>query len=97
LSAVAGNGTRRWAIEKDDGFVADQTNLESTYPRVGGVFRAAERLFASMPTFNARQLAGGETWLYRTRAGFGAPALYIWYEIHDDENVVRLLAAHLAE
>ena len=65
-------------------------------PRLEGVFRAAEHLFASRPGFNASQLAG-ETWLYRTRGGFGAPPLFIWYEIHDDEDVIRLLAAQVAD
>jgi hypothetical protein len=96
LPAVGGNGARSWQLEKDEGFAEDQAALELAYPRLYRVFAAVERQFRRLPTFNARPLAG-ETWLYRTREGFGAPALYVYYEIHDDEDVVRLLAADRTE
>jgi hypothetical protein len=96
LPATGGNGARTWKVETDDGFAEDRANLESTYPRISRVFSAVERQFAALPMFNARHLAG-ETWLYRTREGWGAPSLYIYYEVHDDEDVVRLLAANRTE
>ena len=96
MQAAGGNGARSWEIEKGEGFAEDQAALESAYPRLYRVFAAVERQFRQLPSFNAKHLAG-ETWLYKTREGHGAPPLYVYFEIHDDEDVVRLLAEDQAE
>lgn len=83
-------------MEREAGFVEDQASLEAIHPRIGLVFRTVRHVFGSLPMLNAKHLAG-ETWLYRTVAGFGAPPLFIYYEIRDDESVVMLLAANRAD
>jgi hypothetical protein len=96
LRATAGNGSQQqWIVQRDDGFEDDRLDLEAVYPRIARVFLVLERQFERLPSLNSRWLAG-EVWLYRTRLAFGAPPLFIYYEIDEVDGVVCLLAATLA-
>lgn len=94
------NGSEpRWTVESIDAFDDDQAELEleAVYPRIHLAFTAVRRQFEVLPYLNARKLLEtGETWLYRTRDAVGAPALFTYYEIREDELTVCLLAADRA-
>jgi hypothetical protein len=95
LWTAAGNGSERWTVQRDEGFEEDRLALEPIYPRIARVFLVLERQFERLPSLNSRRLSG-EVWLYRTRLAFGAPPLFIYYEISEADHVVYLLAATLA-
>lgn len=97
MSARASNGSsRRWTIEKGDGFVAGQGRLVSAYPRLEDVFSATERQLEAIPTYRAIEL-GRDRWLYVTQAALDAPSVVLFYEIEPIERTVLLLGVDLNE
>jgi hypothetical protein len=97
LSARASNGSsRRWTVEKRDGFAADQERLVSAYPRLEDVFSATERQLEAIPTYRAIEL-GQDRWLYVTRVALDAPSVVLFYEIKPIERTVSLLGLDLNE
>lgn len=97
MSARASNGSsRRWTIEKGDGFAADQERLVSAYPRLEDVFSATERQLEAIPTYRAIEL-GHDRWLYVTHAALDAPSVVLFYEIEPIERNVSLLGVDLNE
>jgi hypothetical protein len=97
LSARASNGSsRRWTVEKGDGFAADQERLVSAYPRLEDVFSVTERQLEAIPTYRAIEL-GQDRWLYVTHVAFDAPSMVLFYEIEPIERTVSLLGVDLNE
>jgi hypothetical protein len=96
LSGTNGNGAvSRWVVEREDGYLDDRAALEASHPGVSYVLDAVESQFAVVPRMNGRSIGGA--WLYRTPLAFGAPPLYVYYDVDDDERVVTLLAVHRAD
>jgi hypothetical protein len=96
LSVKNGNGAvSRWAVEREDGYLDDRAALEAVHPYVARVLDAVESQFAVVPRLKARRVVAA--WLYRTPLAFGAPPLYVYYDVNDQERVVTLLAVHRAD
>jgi hypothetical protein len=97
LSETSGNGAvSRWSLEREDGYLDDRAELEATYPYVGRVLDAIEAQFAVVPTLNSRKITGN-VWLYKTPQAFGAPPLYVYYDVDDGERVVTLFSVSRAD
>jgi len=95
LPAVNGNGaSRRWRVEREPGFVADQQRLEAQHPRLGRVFAAVERQFEAIPSYRAHPL-DARRFLYLTRSAWEAPAMVLFYEIRAEDRVVLLIGVDL--
>lgn len=86
----------RWSLDREDGYLEDRAGLEANYPHAARILDAVESQFAVVPRLNARHL-GMEAWLYRTPQAFGAPPLFIYYDVNDAERVVTFFAVDRAD